>query len=118
MKFLSKALRTKNSNSAFKQSVDLFHTAVHQVAGEEVEASEKLRFEKVTTFNELVICCLECFPVFLQRQLVSSNDTIIVRGKKCKKTGKHSRQQITSSLKVVTFSKRNFSEASTSSPAT
>lgn len=112
MKFLSKALRTKNSNSAFKQSVDLFHTAVHQVAGEEVEASEKLRFEKVTTFNELVICCLECFPVFLQRQLVSSNDTIIVRGKKCKKNWSKIRETVKLYLSDILFTLEKLAEPS------
>ena len=112
MKFLSKALTTKNSNSAFKQSADLFHTAVRQVAGEEVEASAKLRFEKVSTFNELVICCLESFPVFLQHQLVSSNDTIIVRGKKCKKNWSKIRETVKLYLSDILFTLEKLAEPS------
>ena len=59
---------------------------MQQVAGETNEDASRLHFEKVTTFNELVTCCLVNIPTFLQRQLVTSNDVIIIRGKKCKKS--------------------------------
>ena len=59
---------------------------MRQVSGEINEESSKLRFEKVTTFNELVSCCLTNIPIFLQKQFVCSNDVIVIRGKKCKKS--------------------------------
>ncbi|KAI6659321.1 Nucleolar complex protein 2-like [Oopsacas minuta] len=110
--FMAKALKTKNSNSTFKHATDLFHTAVYQVAGEKIESSQKLAFEKVTTFNELVLCCLECVPLFLQRQLVSSNDVIIIRGKKCKKNWSKIRENVKLYLSDILFTLDKLVESS------
>ena len=109
---MAKALTTKNSISAYKQAINLFHTAVHQVGGGADEVSEKVQFEKVTTFNELVSCCLVNIPIFLKHQLVLSSDVIVIRGKNCRKVWSKLREPMKQYLSDLVFTLDKLTESS------